>query len=170
MELMENIVMNDSTSSEFNGYLQTTYDFLNECDTAIDGCELLDLLKIKNNNSLLKTEVDRQKDDVNRISNTVNNFEENILNLDYINGNGLVEFLESDDFQGGIIEIQNNQNISIEDIYNFGQNLKDDLDTGDSLNNNYIGNNSLEDILRNLTSRNNSTSDSEKTNEIEKNT
>ena len=44
------------------------------------------------------------------------------------------------------------------------------MDTGDSLNNNYIGNNSLENILRNLTSRNNSTSDSEKTNEIEKNT
>ena len=98
------------------------------CDKAIDNCELLDLLKIRNNNSLLKEEVVKQKEEVNKISRKAHVFEEEILNLDYLNKNKIesfVEFIEqSGDNQNKISLTPINISEFMRDILGLHDNIK----------------------------------------------
>lgn len=124
---MEKIIMSEGASKEFDTYLHKSYEYLNECDKAIDNCELLDLLKIRNNNSLLKEEVVKQKEEVNKISRKAHVFEEEILNLDYLNRNKIESFAELIEQSG-----DNQNKISLTPI-NIGEFMRDILGLHDNL-------------------------------------
>ena len=79
---MEKIIMSEGVASQFKGYLQATYEYLNQCNTAIDDCKLLTALGVENNIAEIKIAIHNQKKDISKISNSVTVYEENIIALD----------------------------------------------------------------------------------------
>ena len=93
---MEKIVMNEGVASQFKGHLQSIYDYFNECYDAVNDCKMLDALGIENNNAQLKIEIYNQKNDINKLLDSVSIYEEKLMDQDSSYAKVLDDVVEED--------------------------------------------------------------------------
>jgi len=141
---MENeIIIEQGVALEFKSNLQKTYDFLNDCNTSLSNCKILEDLGFDGGNRASYTEaINNTKSEITSLLSQVTNCEEDLLALDENASDRLKSlFDETGDSSQETVSIDPTSDNQIDDNGEDGQNNSSDNDGTDTDNNNDTGNN-----------------------------
>lgn len=80
---MNKIVMTEGVSGNIKNCLQSSFDYLTDCEGTVSDCKVLTDLDVDNgSNDQLKKYINDQKSELDTYSNQAQTYEENILDLD----------------------------------------------------------------------------------------
>ena len=94
----DEIIIEEGVANEFKSNMQKTYDYLNDCDTSLSNCSILEELGFDGgNNAAYKSSIDETKGEITSLLSQVMRCEEDLISLDEHGSERLTTVFENEE-------------------------------------------------------------------------